>query len=113
MTLSATTLLHEAYLDMAASNGPSFSDRARFLGYAARIMRGLIIDHARSRQAQKRGGRFEITSLATDAGEYVVEACPESNGARSAQVRDALLAQSPACRGEPWYVTIPANVQPN
>jgi RNA polymerase sigma factor (TIGR02999 family) len=37
------------------------------MSYAARVMRGLIIDHARSRQAQKRGSQFEITSLATKA----------------------------------------------
>jgi RNA polymerase sigma factor (TIGR02999 family) len=36
------------------------------MGYAARVMRGLIIDHARSRQAQKRGGQFEITTLGTE-----------------------------------------------
>ena len=52
-TLSATTLLHETYLDLS-----------RFMGYAARAMRGLIIDHARNRSAIKRGGQFEITSLA-------------------------------------------------
>jgi RNA polymerase sigma factor (TIGR02999 family) len=63
VSLSATTLLHEAYLDMAAQNGPSFPDEARFLSYAARVMRGLIIDHVRSRRARKRGGQFEITSL--------------------------------------------------
>jgi DNA-directed RNA polymerase specialized sigma24 family protein len=46
VSLSATTLLHEAYLDIAArnGNGPSFPDRARFMSYAARVMRGLIID---------------------------------------------------------------------
>jgi RNA polymerase sigma factor (TIGR02999 family) len=67
-TLGVTTLLHEAYLDMAARNGTSFPDRARFMAYAARVMRGLIIDHARNRQAQKRGGQFEITSIAAEAG---------------------------------------------
>ena len=72
VSLSATTLLHEAYLDMAARDGPSFPDRARFMGYAARVMRGLIIDHARERHAQKRGGLFEITSLDTDAMENAV-----------------------------------------
>jgi RNA polymerase sigma factor (TIGR02999 family) len=36
------------------------------MGYAARVMRGLIIDHARNRHAQKRGGQFELTSLSTD-----------------------------------------------
>jgi RNA polymerase sigma factor (TIGR02999 family) len=63
VSVSATTLLHEAYLEMAGKDSASFPDRARFMGYAARVMRGLIIDHARSRRAQKRGGRFEITSI--------------------------------------------------
>jgi RNA polymerase sigma factor (TIGR02999 family) len=67
VSLGATTLLHEAYLDMAARDGTSFPDRARFMGYASRVMRGLIIDHARERHAQKNGGLFEITSLNTDA----------------------------------------------
>lgn len=69
VTLGVTTLLHEAYLDMAGRSAATFPDRARFMGYAARVMRGLIIDHARKRQAQKRGGQFEITSLATDSGD--------------------------------------------
>jgi len=73
VSLSATTLLHEAYLDMAGCDGPSFPDRARFMGYAARVMRGLIIDHARERHAQKRGGLFEITSLDTEAVENAVD----------------------------------------
>jgi RNA polymerase sigma factor (TIGR02999 family) len=65
-SLSVTTLLHEAYLDMSARDGSSFPDQARFMGYATRVMRGLIIDHARSRSAVKRGGEFEITSLEAD-----------------------------------------------
>jgi RNA polymerase sigma factor (TIGR02999 family) len=73
VSLSATTLLHEAYLDMAARDGPSFPDRARFMGYAARVMRGLVIDHARERHAQKRGGLFELTSLDTQAMENAVD----------------------------------------
>jgi RNA polymerase sigma factor (TIGR02999 family) len=63
---SVTTLLHEAYLDMASRDDPLFPDRARFMGYAARVMRGLIIDHARNHSAIKRGGEFKITSLETD-----------------------------------------------
>jgi RNA polymerase sigma factor (TIGR02999 family) len=73
VTLGATTLLHEAYLDMAARDGPSFPDRARFMGYASRVMRGLIIDHARGRHAQKRGGLFEITSLDTNTMENAAD----------------------------------------
>jgi RNA polymerase sigma factor (TIGR02999 family) len=63
VSLGVTTLLHEAYLDMAVRNGPSFPDRARFMAYAARVMRGLIIDHVRNRRAVKRGSQFEITSI--------------------------------------------------
>jgi RNA polymerase sigma factor (TIGR02999 family) len=61
VSLGATTLLHQAHIEMAERDGTSFPDRPRFMGYAARVMRGLIIDHARSRRAQKRGGQFEIT----------------------------------------------------
>jgi RNA polymerase sigma factor (TIGR02999 family) len=73
-SLSVTTLLHESYLDIAAREGHAFPDKARFMGYAARVMRGLVIDHARSRNAIKRGGEFEITSLKTDLGENLVDA---------------------------------------
>jgi RNA polymerase sigma factor (TIGR02999 family) len=70
-TLGTTTLLHEAYLDMAALEGTVFPDRGRFMGYAARVMRGLIIDHVRNRKAVKRGGRFQISSLEADVAERV------------------------------------------
>lgn len=74
VALSPTTLLHEAYLDIEGRQGAAFPDRARFMGYVARVMRGLIIDHARNRSAQKRGGRFEITSLKTDVQEPLADA---------------------------------------
>ena len=67
LTLGATTLLHEAYLNIAGREGIHFSGRPQFLAYAARAMRGLIIDYARRRRAKKRGGEFHITS--SDAGE--------------------------------------------
>jgi RNA polymerase sigma factor (TIGR02999 family) len=60
----ATTLLHEAYLNMA--KGASFPDRARFMAYASRVMRGLIIDHARARKSAKKGGRYHITAVTLD-----------------------------------------------
>lgn len=71
ISLSATTLIHEAYLDMATREGQSFPDRGRFMAYAARVMRGLIIDHVRNRLAIKRGGCFELTSLTPNVGEVV------------------------------------------
>jgi len=89
VTLSVSTLLHEAYLDMAGRGDPDFPDQARFMGYAARVMRGLIIDYIRNRQAEKRGGMFVITSL----GDHT----PETPGEESdlTYISDALdkLAQ--------------------
>jgi RNA polymerase sigma factor (TIGR02999 family) len=73
MTLGATTLLHEAYLDMSG-RATQFPDRARFMAYAARAMRGIIIDYARSRYAQKRGGMFELTSLQTTIADRLTDA---------------------------------------
>lgn len=93
VSLGATTLLHEAYLDMAARDGPSFPDRARFMGYAARVMRGLIIDHARNRHAQKRGGQFEITSLVTEVGENVAD---DRELTRISEALDELAKTEPA-----------------
>ena len=62
LSLGTTTLLHEAYLDLSAREGMRFPDRARFMAYAARAMRGLVIDYVRRSRAQKRGGgAFEIT----------------------------------------------------
>jgi RNA polymerase sigma factor (TIGR02999 family) len=85
MTLSATTLLHEAYLDISVRDR-AFPDRNRFMAYASRVMRGLIIDYARRRQAQKRGGLFEITALSTD----VAEAVPDTT--ELTRISDALDA---------------------
>ena len=73
LTLGATTLLHEAFLDISGREAAVFPDRARFMAYAARAMRGLIIDYVRRRQAQKRGGGFEITSLSTEITEAVAD----------------------------------------
>ena len=63
--ISPTTLLHEAYLQMSARPDLQFTDRSQFMAYAARAMRGIAIDHARARGAQKRGGGLDITALDT------------------------------------------------
>jgi RNA polymerase sigma factor (TIGR02999 family) len=65
-SLSATTLLHEAFLSMRERDPASFPDRDRFIAYAARAMRGLIVDYVRNRRAQKRGGAFHLTTFDTD-----------------------------------------------
>jgi RNA polymerase sigma factor (TIGR02999 family) len=61
LTLGTTTLLHEAYLNIAGRENIAFAERSRFLAYASRAMRGLVVDYARRRRAKKRGRQFEIT----------------------------------------------------
>jgi RNA polymerase sigma factor (TIGR02999 family) len=63
LTLGATTLLHETYLNIASRDELAFPDRARFLAYASRAMRGLVIHYLRTRNARKRGGELTFTSL--------------------------------------------------
>jgi RNA polymerase sigma factor (TIGR02999 family) len=72
-SVSPTTLVHEVYLNLAEREPRSFPDRARFLAYAARAMRGLIIDCARSRQTLKRGAGFHITRLSTQNNEVAAD----------------------------------------
>jgi len=61
-TLQATALVNEAYLRLLKDERLSFENRAHFLGIAARSMRQILVEHARSRDAAKRGGeRHRIT----------------------------------------------------
>jgi len=73
--MGATTLVHEAYLNFAGRPNVDFENRAHFLTYAARTMRGLIIDRARSACADKRGGGVRAERLDTALGERL--AAPE------------------------------------
>jgi RNA polymerase sigma factor (TIGR02999 family) len=66
--VSPTTLLHEAYIGMV-NREAHFPDQEMFMGYAARVMRGLIIDLVRERCALKRGGAYHITQLPTEVEE--------------------------------------------
>lgn len=64
--LSPTTLLHETFLNISQRESAEFPDRPRFMAYAARAMRGLVIDHLRRANRQKRGCEFEVTSLSDE-----------------------------------------------
>ena len=55
-TLQSTALVHEAYVRMVGQNLPQWQSRAHFFGIAAQLMRQILVDHARTRQAAKRGG---------------------------------------------------------
>jgi RNA polymerase sigma factor (TIGR02999 family) len=63
VTLSATGLVHEAYLKLVDQSRVQVADRAHFLGLAAKAMRHILVDHARRRQALKRGGGWQRISL--------------------------------------------------
>jgi RNA polymerase sigma factor (TIGR02999 family) len=56
LTLQATSLVHEAWMRLAGNSHPDYKDRAHFFGVAARLMRQILVDHARSVRAAKRGG---------------------------------------------------------
>jgi RNA polymerase sigma-70 factor (ECF subfamily) len=56
-TLQPTALVHEAYLRLVDQTNPNWQSRSHFFGVAARLMRQILVDHARRRQAGKRGGR--------------------------------------------------------
>jgi RNA polymerase sigma-70 factor (ECF subfamily) len=58
-TLEATGLVHEAYLKLLGQQNLSCESRAHFLGIASRLMRQVLVEHARKRQAVKRGGHQE------------------------------------------------------
>ncbi|MBS1826773.1 MAG: sigma-70 family RNA polymerase sigma factor [Acidobacteria bacterium] len=69
-TLQPTALVHELYLRLTAGNAVEWKDRAHFFGVAARQLRLLLIDYARARTAESRGGGQVIVALdeALDAG---------------------------------------------
>jgi RNA polymerase sigma factor (TIGR02999 family) len=73
LTVSPTTLLHEAYLKISARDAVQFPDRARFMAYASRSMRRLVIDFVRERRALKRGAAFEITSMPTETADVAFD----------------------------------------
>ncbi len=67
-TLEPTALVHEAYLKLSRAPGLDASDRAKFLGLAARAMRQILVDHARGKGAGKRGSGGIRVELSEGAG---------------------------------------------
>ncbi len=72
-TLQPTALVHEAYVRLIKQGQPDYRGRAHFLGVAAQVMRQILIDHARIRDAKKRGGGAAKLSLELPAGMPVGE----------------------------------------
>ncbi len=59
-TLQGTALVHEVYMRLAGGANPDLQDRAHFFSVAARVMRRVLVDRARKRQAGKRGGAESV-----------------------------------------------------
>ena len=96
-TLDATALVHEAYLKLIGRNAAQFDDRAHFFAYAASAMRSVVVDYARQRLAQKRGGDLHRVAELPEEIEGGVRLDEETLGLDTALTRlaavDPRLAQ--------------------
>lgn len=87
-TLQATALVNEAYLKLVDQRRVEWRNRAHFFGVAAQVMRRILVDHARQRGAEKRGGGLRRITLG-DA-DAAVEDAPGANGVDVLELHDAL-----------------------
>ncbi len=75
-TLQPTALIHEAYLRLMREDGLNFENRRKFFAFAARLMRQVLVDHARAARADKRGGGVMPAPL-NEAVDFVPERSQE------------------------------------
>jgi RNA polymerase sigma-70 factor (ECF subfamily) len=85
-TLQPTALVHEAYLRMVGDAAVSWENRAQFFGFAAHVMRNVLVDHARARRRAKRGGGAVHVAFDEALG------APESRDAEVVALDEALTA---------------------
>ncbi len=79
-TLNTTALVHEAYLELVDIRRTEWKDRVHFLAAASRVMRNILVDYARQRNAYKRGGgrvRVELDDQRLQLSEQCAEAVEE------------------------------------
>jgi RNA polymerase sigma factor (TIGR02999 family) len=62
-TLQPTALVHEAYLRLVEQREQNWQNRAHFVGVSAHVMRQILVDHARKRDSDKRGGKVQFVPL--------------------------------------------------
>ena len=94
-TLNTTAVVHEAYLKLSAAE-PRWNDRSHFLATAARVMRQVIIDYARSQATEKRGGELARVTLPEDvaaASHSLDELLAVDGGMKLLEETDARLAR--------------------
>lgn len=85
--LDTTSLVHESYLKLVGGASLPIEDRRHFFAYASHVMRSVIVDFARARQAERRGGDALVVALDTELSDKV--SAPEDDVLR---VHDALEA---------------------
>jgi RNA polymerase sigma-70 factor, ECF subfamily len=90
-TLQPTALAHEAYLRLVDQKAPDYESRTHFYGVAARVMRQILVDHARVRLSAKRGGGVSTAPL--DEAEYVPARRQSANVIALSDALDALAAR--------------------
>ena len=76
-TLQATALVHEAYLQLVDDKKVTWKDRAHFYGIAARLMRQILMQHARAHQAAKRGGPAQVKLSLEEASDLSTDCAVE------------------------------------
>lgn len=67
--MDTTALVHESYLRLQGGRELDFPDRHHFLGYASKVMRAVVVDLVRARQAERRGGQAEHVTLNTSVSD--------------------------------------------
>ena len=99
-TLSTTALVHEVYVQLAGRTGPDWRGRARFFGLVSKVMRHVLVDHARKRQTLKRGGHDLHIDLTDDlpAGGASFEVLAVNDALDRLAAHDERLARLVECR---------------
>lgn len=94
MTLLGTTsLVHEAFLKIVGADALPVENRHHFFAYASRVMRSVIVDYARARAAERRGGDAEHVVLDTQLSEQI--AAPENDALRVHEAMEVLEKAEP------------------
>jgi RNA polymerase sigma factor (TIGR02999 family) len=91
--LDTTSLVHESFLKLTGPRTLALRDRHHFFAYAARVMRSVIVDFARARRAERRGGDAELVTLDTGLANAI--AAPDTDVVRISDALDLLAAAEP------------------
>ncbi|HEX4596659.1 MAG TPA: ECF-type sigma factor [Burkholderiaceae bacterium] len=91
--LDTTSLVHESFLRCVKAERVPLADRGRFLAYASRVMRSVVVDYLRQRKTERHGGEVVRVTLNTEIGESVC--APEDRLIRISEALDEIAAADP------------------